>query len=151
MSISICLPSRCLGFAGMEGTNGSTSRSEGVAAVGANGADWRAQLETAARQRIVNKIIESLKRHLPISVPEGINELNKIAVRFEEKIYTTATSQADYLKKISLKLLSMESKSGQAPAGHTTVPNISHVDQIPIYPDHDVTGELQNLNLETEI
>nr|CAD1840884.1 unnamed protein product [Ananas comosus var. bracteatus] len=134
----------------MEGTNGSTSRSDGVAAaVAANGADWRAQLDPAERQRMINKIMETLGRHLPMSVPEGIDELRKIVVRFEERIYTAATCQADYLKKISLKLLSMESKSGQAPAGHTTVPNISHVDQIPIYPDHDVTGELQNLNLET--
>ena len=37
--------------------------------------------------------METLKRHLPISVPEGLNELRKIAIRFEEKIYTAATSQ----------------------------------------------------------
>ncbi|GMH15464.1 hypothetical protein Nepgr_017305 [Nepenthes gracilis] len=32
-------------------------------------------------------------------------------MRFEEKIYTEATSQSDYLRKISLKMLKMESKS----------------------------------------
>jgi len=37
--------------------------------------------------------METLKRHLPISVPEGLNELRKIAIRFEEKIYAAATSQ----------------------------------------------------------
>jgi hypothetical protein len=37
--------------------------------------------------------LETLRRHLPVSVPEGLNELQRIAVRFEEKIYTAATSQ----------------------------------------------------------
>ncbi|KAG6394973.1 hypothetical protein SASPL_145564 [Salvia splendens] len=49
--------------------------------------------------------------HLPFSGEEGPQELKKIAVRFEEKIYTAATSQSDYLRKISLKMLTMESKS----------------------------------------
>lgn len=41
--------------------------------------------------------METLKRHLPISVPEGLNELQKIAIRFEEKIYTAAANQVDSL------------------------------------------------------
>ncbi|XP_028766424.1 mediator of RNA polymerase II transcription subunit 15a [Neltuma alba] len=73
--------------------------------------DWRAQLQPDSRQRIVNKIMETLKRHLPISGEEGLHELRKIAQRFEEKIYTAATSQPDYLRKISLKMLTMENKS----------------------------------------
>ncbi|CAN6468118.1 unnamed protein product [Victoria cruziana] len=76
--------------------------------------DWRSELSAESRQRIVNKIMETLKKHLPISGPEGVAELNKIAVRFEEKIYTAATSQPDYLRKISLKMLTMESKSTTA-------------------------------------
>lgn len=73
--------------------------------------DWRTQLQADSRQRIVNKIMETLKRHLPFSGQEGLQELEKIAVRFEEKIYTAATSQSDYLRKISLKMLTMETKS----------------------------------------
>ncbi|CAN6468874.1 unnamed protein product [Victoria cruziana] len=73
--------------------------------------DWRSELSTESRQRIVNKIMETLKKYLPISGPEGLSELKKIAVRFEEKIYAAATSQPDYLRKISLKMLTMESKS----------------------------------------
>uniref|UniRef100_F6I3F5 Mediator complex subunit 15 KIX domain-containing protein n=1 Tax=Vitis vinifera TaxID=29760 RepID=F6I3F5_VITVI len=46
----------------------------------------------------------TLKRHLPISGPEGLNELRKIVERFEEKIYSTATSQ----------MLTMETKSFNA-------------------------------------
>ncbi|KAL9350918.1 hypothetical protein Peur_058173 [Populus x canadensis] len=73
--------------------------------------DWRTQLQPGSRQRIVNRIMEILKRHLPFSGQEGLQELKKIAVRFEEKIYTAATSQSDYQRKISLKMLTMETKS----------------------------------------
>ncbi|KAJ7951949.1 mediator of RNA polymerase II transcription subunit 15a-like [Quillaja saponaria] len=73
--------------------------------------DWRTGLQPDSRQRIVNKIMETLKKHLPVSGQEGLHELKKIAERFEEKIYTAATSQSDYLRKISLKMLTMETKS----------------------------------------
>ncbi|XP_074274402.1 mediator of RNA polymerase II transcription subunit 15a isoform X2 [Silene latifolia] len=73
--------------------------------------DWRSQLQPDSRQRIVNKIMETLKRHLPFSGQDGLQELKQIAIRFEEKIYSAATSQSDYLRKISLKMLTMESKS----------------------------------------
>ncbi|XP_039138383.1 mediator of RNA polymerase II transcription subunit 15a-like [Dioscorea cayenensis subsp. rotundata] len=75
------------------------------------GGDWRSQLHPDARRRIVNKITETLAKHLPISVPEGSAELEKIAVRFEDRIYIAATSQSDYLRKISLKMISMETKT----------------------------------------
>ncbi|KAK4720733.1 hypothetical protein R3W88_010966 [Solanum pinnatisectum] len=55
--------------------------------------DWRNQLLPDSLHRIVNKILETLKRHLPFSGQEGVQELKKIAVRFEEKIYSAATSQ----------------------------------------------------------
>ncbi|MCL7046464.1 hypothetical protein MKW94_007980 [Papaver nudicaule] len=55
--------------------------------------DWRRQHQPCSRQRIVTKIMETLKRHLPISGPEGLVELNKIAVRFEESFFNAATSQ----------------------------------------------------------
>ncbi|CAO2186511.1 unnamed protein product [Urochloa humidicola] len=89
------------------------------------GGDWRTQLQPEARSRIVNKIMETLKKHLPVSVPEGLSELQKIAVRFEEKIYTAATNQSDYLRKISLKMLSMESqtKTQQNPGNAQVIQN----------------------------
>jgi len=37
--------------------------------------------------------METLKRHLLFSGEEGLQELKKIAIQFEEKIYTTATNQ----------------------------------------------------------
>ncbi|GFQ06192.1 mediator of RNA polymerase ii transcription subunit 15a [Phtheirospermum japonicum] len=95
---------------------------DAVANPGMEGGDWRTQLQPDSRQRIVNKIMETLKRHLPFSGQEGLQELKKIAVRFEEKIYTAATSQQDYLRKISLKMLTMETKS-QNPIADSLQPN----------------------------
>ncbi|PRQ38904.1 putative coactivator CBP, KIX domain-containing protein [Rosa chinensis] len=60
--------------------------------------DWRCQLQVDSRQRIVIKIMDTLKRHIPYSSED---ELKKIAVRFEEKIYVAATSQ----------MLTMDTKS----------------------------------------
>ncbi|XVF74792.1 hypothetical protein PTKIN_Ptkin13bG0140100 [Pterospermum kingtungense] len=96
--------------------------------------DWRTQLKLESRQRIVNKIMDKLKRHLPFSGPEGLNELRKIAERLqpgidmhkprpltiskksreererrEEKKIKMLSS--DYLMRISLKMLIMENKS----------------------------------------
>ncbi|CAL5196823.1 unnamed protein product [Lathyrus oleraceus] len=83
--------------------------------------DWRGQLQQESRQRIVNKIMDTLKRHLPVSGQEGLHELRKIAQRFEEKIFTTATSQSDYLRKISLKMFTMETKSQGTMANNITL------------------------------
>ncbi|KAI3756099.1 hypothetical protein L1987_55912 [Smallanthus sonchifolius] len=69
--------------------------------------DWRAQLQ---RQRIVNKILDTLKRHLPFSGYERLQELKKIAERVEQEIYTAATSHSEYSQKICLHMLTMETR-----------------------------------------
>nr|XP_009777664.1 PREDICTED: uncharacterized protein LOC104227178 isoform X10 [Nicotiana sylvestris] len=97
-------------------SSGQNAHDPGTAPAGAaagdmDAVDWRTQLLPDSRQRIVNKITETLKRHLPVTGEEGVQELKKIALRFEEKIYTAAISQPDYLRKISLKMLTMETKS----------------------------------------
>lgn len=47
-----------------------------------------------------------MKMCLPFSAgPEGLQELEKITERFEEKLYTDATSQSDYLQKIRLTMM----------------------------------------------
>ncbi|XP_066352838.1 mediator of RNA polymerase II transcription subunit 15a-like [Miscanthus floridulus] len=65
------------------------------------GDDWRAQLQPAARGRIVNKIVLTLRKHLPVSVPEGLVELQRIAVRFEDKVYAAATRVITYGRFLS--------------------------------------------------
>ncbi|GJY28985.1 mediator of RNA polymerase II transcription subunit 15A isoform X1 [Tanacetum coccineum] len=73
--------------------------------------DWRVQLQPDSRERIVNKILETLKRNCPFPYQETLQELKGMAMRFEENIYTTATSQHDYLRTISLKMLTIETRS----------------------------------------
>ncbi|KAF2619998.1 hypothetical protein F2Q68_00042302 [Brassica cretica] len=84
--------------------------------------DWRSQLPPDSRQKIVNKIMETLKKHLPLSATEGVNELRRIAARFEEKIFSGAVNQSDYLRKISMKMLTMDSKSQNATGSSSSIP-----------------------------
>ncbi|KAI3756102.1 hypothetical protein L1987_55915 [Smallanthus sonchifolius] len=106
--------------------------------------DWRATLRADSRQRIVNKILDTLKRHLPFSVDEGLEELKKIAERFEGKTYTAATSQSDYLRKISLKMLTMETRS-QNPMSDPTQSNSAANSVNPSVP-LNFTAQTVNLN-----
>ncbi|KAL1221428.1 Mediator of RNA polymerase II transcription subunit 15a [Cardamine amara subsp. amara] len=108
-------------------------------------ADWRTQLPPDSRQKIVNKIMETLKKHLPFSGPEGINELRRIAARFEEKIFSGAVNQTDYLRKISMKMLTMETKSQNAAGSSSSIPaanNGTSMDSIPTNQGHLLPGAL---------
>ncbi|XP_065868622.1 mediator of RNA polymerase II transcription subunit 15a-like [Euphorbia lathyris] len=79
--------------------------------------NWRTEMPPGSRERIVNKITEALKSYVPFSGQEVLEELKKISARFEEKIYTIAMDQPDYLRKISVKMVAMESKY------QNTIPN----------------------------
>ncbi|KAI3756101.1 hypothetical protein L1987_55914 [Smallanthus sonchifolius] len=72
--------------------------------------EWRARVQVDSRQRITKKIMDTLQRQLPIYGHEGLQEVKKMAERFEGKMYTAATSESDYLRKISLKMLTLETK-----------------------------------------
>ncbi|GAU33107.1 hypothetical protein TSUD_259580 [Trifolium subterraneum] len=75
--------------------------------------DWRIQLQSDSRLRIVNKIMDTLRKHLPVSGPEGLHELRQIAQRFEDKIYSAATSQLVYERSLRLNLQSQVLNQGQ--------------------------------------
>ncbi|CAN6821795.1 unnamed protein product [Brassica oleracea] len=73
-----------------------------------NSVDWRIQLPPDSRQKNINKLMETLKKHVPYSWQEGIEELGRIAISFEELIFNTALNQVDYFCKISLKMQTMK-------------------------------------------
>ncbi|XP_038975713.1 mediator of RNA polymerase II transcription subunit 15a-like [Phoenix dactylifera] len=77
----------------MEGSTRNPSRVEGSARADARPADWRSDLNAESRQRVVGKIISSLKKHFPPGASEGLSDFQKLAVRFEQKVYAAATSQ----------------------------------------------------------
>ncbi|CBI33077.3 unnamed protein product, partial [Vitis vinifera] len=80
-----------------------------------DGDDWKPHFRLIHAIGLSTKWdMDTLKRHLPISRLEGLHELRKITERFEENIYFSATSQSNYLRKISLKMLTMETKSFNA-------------------------------------
>ncbi|GAV60967.1 hypothetical protein CFOL_v3_04495 [Cephalotus follicularis] len=106
--------------------------------------DWRSQLQPDSRPRIVNKIMDTLKKHLPYTGHDGLNELNKIAVRFEEKIYTAATSQSDYLRKISLKMLTMETKSQNTIANSLPSNSAANGNKAPDPASHGMPSQVHN-------
>ncbi|KAI3821899.1 hypothetical protein L1987_09474 [Smallanthus sonchifolius] len=85
------------------GSSGGDSSVESV--------DWRTLLPADTRHKIVNKIMDNLKKHVPFSGQEKLHEFKDSALRFEEKSYTAATNHADYMRKISIKLLAMENRS----------------------------------------
>ncbi|KAK4373504.1 hypothetical protein RND71_008888 [Anisodus tanguticus] len=140
----------------MDGNNWRAAQAQGGEAAGApagaaagamesGDGNWRTQLLPDSRQRIVNKIMETLKRHLPVSGQEGVQELKKIAVRFEEKIYSAATSQQDYLRKISLKMLTMETKS-QNPMTNSIQSNPASSGQNALGPESKLTENVARRN-----
>ncbi|KAJ4915901.1 Mediator of RNA polymerase II transcription subunit 15a [Raphanus sativus] len=61
--------------------------------VAINRGDWRALHPPGSRQKNVNTLLETLKKHVPYSGEEGIEELMRIAVSFEELIFNTAKNQ----------------------------------------------------------
>ncbi|XP_022036918.1 mediator of RNA polymerase II transcription subunit 15a isoform X1 [Helianthus annuus] len=73
--------------------------------------DWRTLLPPDSRRKLVDKIMDNLKKQPQFSGPEKLHELKDFALRFEEKYYTAATSQADYMRRISLKLMGIENRS----------------------------------------
>ncbi|RID57734.1 hypothetical protein BRARA_F01089 [Brassica rapa] len=86
-------------------------------------------------------ITEALKKqHLPFSGPEGVNEHSKIASRFEDKVFNTAAnlSQNDYLRKISLEVLTIENtvKNAADPAGKANVDVGSLMDNNSLRPSY---------------
>jgi hypothetical protein len=83
------------------------------------------------RQRIINKIVDCLQRHC--AGPDSRNELKKIALRFEDKVYTNSANQQDYLRRISLKMLSLESKAN-TPLGNYFPGSCSGNHQWPLDP-----------------
>ncbi|KAI3910120.1 hypothetical protein MKW98_014505 [Papaver atlanticum] len=108
-------------------------------------ADWRTHVQPDSRQRIVTKIMETLERQVPISGPDVLVELNKVAVRLEDTIFTIATSQTDYLRKISLKMLAMETKSQTNEGANSFTLNTGGGSQNPQDPaSHRMQSQVRN-------
>ncbi|WJZ92197.1 hypothetical protein VitviT2T_011209 [Vitis vinifera] len=104
--------------------------------------NWRTQLLPDARERIVNRIMSTLVKNFPSSKQQALSEVKNIAVRFEEKIYNAATSQKDYLRRISVKMLSIHT-APQNTAANVSPSNSVDTDAISTDPaSHSVHSEV---------
>ncbi|XP_009348728.2 mediator of RNA polymerase II transcription subunit 15a [Pyrus x bretschneideri] len=91
--------------------------------------DWRSRLWPNARQRVVNRTIELLRNHLPDAGQAALQEVKKIAISFEETVYTSATSKLDYLSKINLYLHTLETNSQNTMAKYLQLNSGSNSDR----------------------
>nr|XP_018685546.1 PREDICTED: mediator of RNA polymerase II transcription subunit 15a-like [Musa acuminata subsp. malaccensis] len=66
---------------------------------------------------------EILKRHLPFPEPVDSNILQNVAARLEEAIFNAAHNQSEYLRKISMKMLSVVSETQHSASINTSVSN----------------------------
>ncbi|XP_021830521.1 mediator of RNA polymerase II transcription subunit 15a-like [Prunus avium] len=77
--------------------------------------DWRTQFPADSRERVVNKIMNTLKKRFPSSDSEKcISEIKNIALKFEEKIYMVARNQKEYVMKIMSRLEAMVPSSSKS-------------------------------------
>ncbi|KAL3699266.1 hypothetical protein R1sor_017288 [Riccia sorocarpa] len=83
--------------------------------------NWRTGFPQDSRQKIVKRILcwciiaEWILSERRMSRSDSTGELLGIARRFEEKNFQAATNQKDYLRKISLKMLTLETKAQTTP------------------------------------
>ncbi|XP_064989663.1 mediator of RNA polymerase II transcription subunit 15a-like isoform X2 [Musa acuminata AAA Group] len=136
----------------MEANRWRPVREEASAATSdGNSADWRVQLDPRARQRVVEQIMEALEMPMLVSEPEDLYGLQKIALEFEEKIYTSAANQDDYVRKISLKMVSIKNKPQHSTSINPSMSNRTVTNQNSTDPDlsqPNVSGVSQTSNLQ---
>ncbi|KAH0681075.1 hypothetical protein KY284_022160 [Solanum tuberosum] len=83
----------------------------GAVAVAIESGYWWNLIPSGGRQRNVDTMTEILTRHTPVFEQEEVLRLQNIALQFEEEIYNIATSNEDYMRKISLKTRTLEANS----------------------------------------
>ncbi|KAJ6870275.1 hypothetical protein NC652_036029, partial [Populus alba x Populus x berolinensis] len=69
--------------------------------------DWRAELTSEVRKKVVEKILGNLKDHFKMqasSDPEFLNRLRNIAVQFEDKTFRNSATQGSYAYTIGKKM-----------------------------------------------
>ncbi|XP_030465522.1 mediator of RNA polymerase II transcription subunit 15a-like isoform X2 [Syzygium oleosum] len=91
----------------MEGNNNPAAMAQGGAPA-VEGGDWRQSLTPESRKRVVSSIVENLMKFVPCRGQEGLPELQSMAMQLEERLYAVASSQQDYIRRISLKMLQIE-------------------------------------------
>ncbi|GJP36278.1 hypothetical protein CLOM_g20806 [Closterium sp. NIES-68] len=69
--------------------------------------DWRTRLPREKRQILVKRIMESLQKFTSL---RDTGELHRLAELFEQHVFSTASSQDDYVWRISRKMLYLKGR-----------------------------------------
>ncbi|KAG1359670.1 putative mediator of RNA polymerase II transcription subunit 15a-like [Cocos nucifera] len=146
----------------MDGNSWRLEQGEASAADAAS-VDWRTELQRESRQRIVNKM-QNMNAVI-IAITEELLDPNNCFLSFFNSMngdgpilhtafmgsnFLTLILQADYLRRIALKLLSMETKSQHTPINpsmvNTTIPNQNPTD--PGLSQSNISSVCQTSNLQ---
>ncbi|KAI5560126.1 hypothetical protein BDE02_16G025600 [Populus trichocarpa] len=104
--------------------------------------DWRAELTSEVRKKVVEKILGNLKDHYKMqasSDPEFLNRLRNIAVQFEDKTFRNSATQGSYAYTIGKKMGSFGTIKSEA--SQTTGKNPSGLGQTSIVNDAGQSSE----------
>ncbi|KAJ8433869.1 hypothetical protein Cgig2_032080 [Carnegiea gigantea] len=100
--------------------------------------NWRSHIDPRGRQKVIGTIIQTMRRSC--NRPEKLSEIEKIARKFEEKVFAEAMDQQDYLRRISIKMKQLEGRAhvgvtnSSMPCSASSVPN----------PLHSALGDVQS-------
>lgn len=103
-----------------------------LAMEGSGGGDWRSQLQPEARGRITAKILESLNKKLGADFAKGLVDLQRVSARIEGRFFSISCTQSDYLRRLSLRMLKLETEPIQL--GHQQAVDQSSESKVGQYP-----------------
>lgn len=99
---------------------------------GVDAEGWRAGFNWDAREKVVNRIVETLKNQVPCSDANALNELKNVAVKFEDKIFCDAATKDDYTYRICHRMLKMENLKYQNVSTSSSTPGISQTTKLEV-------------------
>ncbi|KAJ6300722.1 hypothetical protein OIU76_021505 [Salix suchowensis] len=112
------------------------------------GQDWRAELTSEVRKKVVEKIVGNLRDHYQMQASsdrEFVNRLTNIAVQFEEKTFRNSATQGSYAYTIGKKMGSFAGATVKSEASQTTGKNPSGPGQNSIVNDAGRSSETSAL------
>ncbi|KAJ6426060.1 hypothetical protein OIU84_026608 [Salix udensis] len=112
------------------------------------GQDWRAELTSEVRKKVVEKIVGNLRNHYQMQASsdrEFVNRLTNIAVQFEEKTFRNSATQGSYAYTIGKKMGSFAGATVKSEASQTTGKNPSGPGQTSIVHDAGQSSETSAL------
>ncbi|XP_026397010.1 mediator of RNA polymerase II transcription subunit 15a-like [Papaver somniferum] len=105
--------------------------------------DWRLTFSSESRQKIVAKVEASLWKCISNPSPDKFQEIKDAAAKFEDKMFSIASSTEDYDRRITTKMLKVNKTTPTGEA--SSLPsNSSCSSQITDLASHSVQSQVRN-------